>query len=149
MIAFAIAILGLVGTGYAATSKSTTFVPVPVRIEAQFSEQFADARDVRWEEGKNFFKVTFEAWGRTLFAFYAFDGDLMGVATNLSSPTLPEKLQSQIKHSYAGYWITDLFAYHNMDEHGFVVTLENADKVVVLKAKADGGWSLYKTSVKQ
>jgi hypothetical protein len=144
IIAFAFTMLGFAGTTYAAAPK----IEVPVRVEAQFSQQFAHAMDVRWEEGKNFFKATFEDWGRTLFAFYADNGDLMGVATNLSSRNLPDRLQAQIKKAYAGYWITDLFGYHNMDEKGFVITLENADKVVVLKAVGEGGWNVYQTKVK-
>jgi hypothetical protein len=144
MIALAFTMLGLAGTTYAAAPK----VEVPVPVEAQFSQQFARAMDVRWEEGGNFFKATFEDFGQTLFAFYADNGDLMGVATNLSVTTLPQRLQAQIKHSYAGYWVTDLFGYHNADEKGFVVTVENADKVVVLKAVGEGGWSVYKTTVK-
>jgi hypothetical protein len=145
MIVAAFTMFGLAGSAYAAALKSN---PVPAPVEVQFSRQFAHAMDVRWEEGKNFFKATFEDWGRTLFAFYAGNGDLMGVATNLSSSTLPEKLQTQIKRSYSGYWITDLFGYHNQAEKGFVITLENADKVVVLKAVGDGGWNVYKTTVK-
>ncbi|HEV3412401.1 MAG TPA: hypothetical protein VG101_07980 [Puia sp.] len=145
MIVAAFTMFGLAGSAYATALKSN---PVPAPVEVQFSRQFAHAMDVRWEEGKNFFKATFEDWGRTLFAFYAGNGDLMGVATNLSSSTLPEKLQTQIKRSYSGYWITDLFGYHNQAEKGFVITLENADKVVVLKAVGDGGWNVYKTTVK-
>ncbi len=145
IIALAFTMLGLAGSTYAATPKS---IPVPVLVEDQFSQQFAHAMDVQWEEGKNFFKATFEDWGRTLFAFYADNGDLMGVATNLSSRNLPERLQAQIKKSYEGYWITDLFAYHNQDEKAFVVTLENADKVIVLKAAGEGGWIVYQTKVK-
>ena len=45
-------------------------------------------------------------------------------------------------------WITDLFGYHNMDEKGFVITLESADKVVVLKAVGEEGWRVYKTTSK-
>jgi hypothetical protein len=146
MIALAFTMLGLAGSAYAAAPVLN--VPVPVPVEAQFSQQFAQARDVRWEEGKDFFKATFEDWGLTLFAFYAENGDLMGVASNLSASSLPERLQTQIRKSYTGYWITDLFGYHNQDEKAFVVTLESADKVVVLKAVGDGSWSVYKTTVK-
>ena len=146
LIAFAITMLGLTAGSYAATPKSSD--PVPANVKEEFSQQFTNAMDVRWEEGKNFFKATFEDWGTTLFAFYAGDGDLMGVATNLSSTVLPERLQTEIKHSYAGYWITDLFGYHDQDEKGFVVTLENADKVIVLKAAGDTSWTVYRTMIK-
>jgi len=143
---FAISMLGFAGSSFAATPKSTD--PVPATVESEFSQQFTTAMDVRWEEGKNFFKATFEDWGRTLFAFYADNGDLMGVASNLSTTTLPERLGTQVRKSYAGYWVTDLFGYQNADEKGFVITLENADKVVVLKAVGNERWSVYKTMVK-
>jgi hypothetical protein len=144
MIAIAILILGLTSSSYAASPKS----PVPPNVETEFTQQFANAMDVRWETGKNFFKATFEDWGRTLFAFYADNGDLMGVASNLSTTTLPERLREQVKHLYAGYWVTDLFGYHNADEKGFVITLENADRVVVLKAVGKEGWSVYRMTTK-
>lgn len=146
IIALAFTTLGLTGATYAAPTASKS--DVPVEVKAEFTEQFTAATDVKWEEGNNFFKATFEDWGRTLFAFYADNGDLMGVATNLSSSTLPARLQTQIKHSWSGYWITDLFGYHNADEKGYVMTLENADRVVVLKAVGDGGWNVYKTTMK-
>jgi hypothetical protein len=146
IITLAVSILGFAGSSFAATPKSTG--PVPANVESEFTQAFATAMDVRWEAGKDFFKATFEDWGRTLFAFYADNGDLMGVATNLSANTLPEQLKTPIRKNYSGYWITDLFGYHNADEKGFVITLENADKVVVLKASGNEGWSVYKTTVK-
>ncbi|HET6256030.1 MAG TPA: hypothetical protein VFE32_18280 [Puia sp.] len=144
IIAFAFMMLGFAASSYAAAPK----VEVPVNVEARFSQQFSQAKDIRWEEGRNFFKATFEDWGRTLFAFYSDNGDLMGVATNLASTTLPARLREHVQKSYAGYWITDLFGYHTADEKGYVITLENADKVVVLQAIGDGGWSVYSTAVK-
>jgi hypothetical protein len=146
IITLAVSILGFAGSSFAAAPKLTG--PVPANVESEFTQAFATAIDVRWEAGKNFFKATFEDWGRTLFAFYADNGDLMGVATNLSATTLPERLRTSIRKSYAGYWITDLFGYHNADEKGLVITLENVDKVVVLKASGNEGWSVYKTTVK-
>ncbi|HTR27658.1 MAG TPA: hypothetical protein VMH27_00210 [Puia sp.] len=146
IIALAFATLGFTASTFAATPKSAA--PVPVRVETEFTHHFAGAVDVRWEEGRNFFKATFEDWGRTLFAFFSDNGELMGVATNLSSTGLPDRLQAQIKYSYSGYWITDLFGYHNAAERGFVVTMENADKILVLKATDEGDWKVYKTTVK-
>jgi hypothetical protein len=144
IIALAFTTFGLTGAGYAATSGNT----VPVSVKKHFNQQFADAIDVKWEAGKTFFKATFEDWGRTLFAFYAGNGDLMGVATNLSSSSLPVPLQTAFKQSYSGYWVTDLFRFHNSDEHGYVLTLENADQTVVLKAAGDDEWTVYKTTAK-
>jgi hypothetical protein len=140
----AISMLGFVASSYA--NGNDGFVPAGVTTE--FSQQFVQAKDVKWVTGNGFYKATFEDWGRTLFAYYSGDGDLIGVSTNLTPAGLPERLKTQITKSYANYWITDLFGFHNQDEHGFVITLENPDKVVVLKAAVNGGWAVYKTMVK-
>jgi hypothetical protein len=121
---------------------------VPASVSSVFNEKFAQAKDVRWETGKGFYKAAFEMRGRTLFVFFADNGDIMGMAGNLSPVRLPESLRSEIKKNYSNYWITDLFKYRNADENGFVITLEGADKVIVLKALGDQGWQVYKTSVK-
>lgn len=139
-----IAVLSFAGSAFAGSRGPA----IPGRVTDQFSNQFAKATDVQWETGKDFFKATFEEWGRTLFAFYAFNGDLMGVASNLSPAGLPEHLKAQLHREYAGYWITDLFGYGNQDERGMVVTIENPDRIVVLKALGKGNWTVYRTTLK-
>jgi|SRR6185312_3606306 len=121
---------------------------VPPTVSSEFSQQFSKASHVQWEEGQDFYKATFEASGKTLFAFYTGTGDLMGVAANQPAAGLPQRLKDQLHRQYAGYWITDLFAYHNEDEGGLVITIENPDRIVVLKARGQSEWSLYRTTVK-
>jgi hypothetical protein len=140
----AVSMLGFVASSYANNNNGA----VPAGVTMQFTQQFVQATEVKWETGKEFYKATFEDWGRTLFAYYSGDGDLLGVSTNLTPAGLPARLKEQIGKSYANYWITDLFGYHNQDEHGFVITLENSDRTVVLKAVGNGGWSVYQTTVK-
>jgi outer membrane lipoprotein-sorting protein len=118
---------------------------VPQSVNGAFNEKFAQAKDVKWETGKGFYKAEFEMRGRTMFVYFADNGDIMGIAGNLSPVRLPESLRSEIKKNYSSYWITDLFKYRNEDGGGFVVTLEGADKVIVLKALGDQGWQVYRT----
>lgn len=145
IVVFAVAMLGLAGSAFAGNVDPG----VPTQVSAQFGQQFAKATEVQWETGRDFYKATFEDWGRTLFAFYAGNGDLMGVATNLSAAGLPQRLKDQLHRQYNGYWITDLFGYHNDNEHGLVLTLENADRVVILKSVSDGGWRVYRSTAKR
>jgi hypothetical protein len=121
---------------------------VPASVSSVFNEKFAQAKDVKWETGKDFYKAAFEVRGRTMFVYFADNGDIMGVAGNLSPVRLPESLRSEIRKNYSNYWITDLFRYRNAVEDGFVITLEGADKVIVLKALGAQGWHVYKTSAK-
>ena len=142
IVSLALLMLVFTGSTFASTGD------VPAAVTGALNEKFAQAKDVKWETGKDFYKAAFEMRGRTMFVFFADNGDIMGIAGNLSPVRLPESLRSAIKKNYSNYWITDLFKYRNADEDGFVITLEGADKVIVLKALVAQGWQVYKTSAK-
>jgi hypothetical protein len=125
------------------TYARTTDPTVPESINTEFSRDFSQAKDVKWEMGDKFFKATFDFRGKVLFAFYTDNADFMGIATNLRSDRLPHNLSSEIKTTYANYWITDLFRYRTDNEDGFTITLENSEKVIILKSVGDQGWDVY------
>ena len=81
--------------------------------------------------------------GTTLYAFYTPEGEFMGLATYMSSDGLPVSLKSAIKENYQGYWITDLFHYSINNTPGYFITLENADRKIMLKAEQNKSWSFY------
>ena len=145
-LVFALALLLFAGSSYAAPV--TTGPRVPASVTKEFGQHFTGATEVKWENVKDYFKATFAINGKMLYAFYTQEGDLMGTAHNLSPLNLPQPLRNEIKTSYAGYWITDLFSYRTTEGHGLVITLENSDKVVIL-ATNDEGWSVYKTTPKK
>ncbi len=142
IVSLALSMLAFTGSIFAGSGD------VPASVNGSFSEKFAHAKDVKWETGKDFYKAEFEMRGRTLFVYFADNGDIMGIAGNVSPLRLPQDLRSAIKKSYTNYWITGLFKYRNADEEGFVITLENADKVVVLKATGNQGWKVYRSEVR-
>ena len=116
---------------------------VPASVESAFYQTFSHARGVSWENFGNYFEVTFWQKGKTIYAFYSDNGDFMGVAKNVLSDKLPEVLQTEIKSKFQGYWITDLAEYRVNDNDGFVITLENADRKIVLKAENSQHWQFY------
>ena len=67
---------------------------------------------------------------------------------NISSSGLPATLQSGIKNSYAGYWITELKAEGQGRHVKYTLTLENADEVVHLRAGKGNSWEVVSTAVK-
>jgi hypothetical protein len=67
---------------------------------------------------------------------------------NILSSALPAGLQTDIKSSYAGYWITDLKSEGAGKHVKYMLTLENADQVVHLRAGKAGGWEVVDTTVK-
>lgn len=144
IVLFAFCFVLFAGKAFAATPDPT----VPEMVNEQFSARFHQATDVLWAKGVNYFKATFELRGKVVFAWYAGNGDLMGVGTNLSSDKLPEDLKAALQNSYSNFWLTELAHYSTADENGFVATLENADKVVQLKSSGMGKWSVLHVSLK-
>jgi hypothetical protein len=67
---------------------------------------------------------------------------------NISSSDLPAALQSDIKTSYAGYWITDLKEEGEGRHAKYTLTLENADQVIHLRAGKEDSWEVVSTAVK-
>lgn len=67
---------------------------------------------------------------------------------NISSSALPTTLQSDIKSSYAGYWITELKSEGEGKHVKYLLTLENADQVVHLRAGKADNWEVVSTTVK-
>lgn len=118
---------------------------VPESVISEFSQHFYQAQNVNWEKIDNYYKVTFNLLGKTLFAFYTEDKDLMGIANYITAASLPVSLQSVIKNSYGEYWITDLFKFCINEETGYSVTLENADQKIILRSDAGQKWHIYKT----
>jgi hypothetical protein len=138
-VLLAVSLLLFATSTYARTTDPT----VPESINTELSRDFSQAKNVKWDIGNQFFKATFDFRGKVLFAFYTDNADLMGIATNLRSDWLPRNLSAKIKASYANYWITDLFKYKAGNEDGFVITLENSDKVVILKSVDAKEWHVY------
>jgi hypothetical protein len=144
IITLAAAFVLIANVMFANTGKSS----VPEFVVSAFYQTFSHAREVSWENFGNYFKATFWKKGKTIYAFYSENGDFIGVAKNVLSDRLPEVLRTEIKSKFQGYWISDLSEYHVNDSNGFVITLENADKKIVLKAENSQHWQLYTQGVK-
>jgi hypothetical protein len=121
---------------------------IPESVASAFTSTFAHVRDVRWENFGNYFKASFIQKGKTMYAFYSDNAEFMGVAKNILSDGLPGMLQAEIKSKYPGYWITDLAKYQVGDKNGFLITLENADKKIVLKTEDNQHWQIYTKAIK-
>jgi hypothetical protein len=108
-----------------------------------FKNDFANAKNVSWQTAGNYYKASFTINGNILFAFYNENGEFLGVARNILSTELPDKLKNSWKKNYNGYWITDLFRVTNHSGTFYYITLQNADEKVILEAKNNKNWTLY------
>jgi hypothetical protein len=117
-------------------------------IKASFNREFKTAQIISWDVTNRFTKVTFQMNGNIMFAFYSGDGDLMAVTRNILSSQLPMALASSLKDKYGDYWITDLFEINGDSSNCFYVTLENADRKIVLRSVGLDSWETYDTQRK-
>lgn len=116
---------------------------IPQNVSSVFATDFSNARNINWEMYKGFYKASFMDMGMTLYAFYTPDAEFMGIAVNLPADKLPVYLQTKLKEKYSGYWITELFQFTINTTPGYLITIENADRKVMLKAEANNSWSYY------
>lgn len=108
-----------------------------------FHKEFATAKNVSWEQKKDYLKVTFSLNDQVLFAYYNYNGELQAVVRNIVSDQLPISLLTSLKNDYSGYWISDLFEMSSDDQTTYYVTLENKDKTIVLKSAGASDWDVY------
>ena len=113
------------------------------RAAASFKQDFASAKEVTWETGKELVKATFKLNEQVMFAYYTESGELMAVVRNMVSSQLPINLLTNLKKNYQGFWITDLFEVSSNNESSYYVTLESADNVVVLKSSGLNKWEVF------
>jgi len=108
-----------------------------------FHKEFANAKNVVWEQKQDFIKATFTMNEQVLFAYYNNNGDLQAVVRNLVSSQLPINLLTDLKKEYNGCWISELFEIASDNQTTYYVTLENADRKIVLRSNSTENWSVY------
>ena len=119
------------------------------KVMSSFKKEFANAKDVKWESGKEYVKATFTLNGQILFAYYSESGDMLAMTRNIVSSQLPINLLNDLKKDYSSFWITDLFEMAVGNETAYSVTLESADSIIVLKSSDASNWEQFKKEKKQ
>ena len=113
-----------------------------------FSETFAKATNVKWEKNSTYYAASFEMNGQSLTALLSEEGDMIAVSRSILSTELPIHLQTTLAKNYSAYWISDLVEYAVGNETRYYITVEDADKKVVLESVNTYNWTLVKKIVK-
>ena len=119
------------------------------KVINSFKKDFASAKDVKWEIGKEYVRATFTLNGQVLFAYYSETGEMLAMTRNILSSQLPINLLNDLKKDYGSYWITDLFEMAGENQTKYFATLENADNIIVLKSVDAVNWDQFKKVKKQ
>lgn len=118
------------------------------QVIKSFHREFASAKEVNWQNSKEFTKAKFTLNGNVMTAYFAPSGNLMAVTRNILADQLPITLFSDLKKNYSHFWITDLFELAKNGETFYYVTVEDANATLILKSTGTNGWEEYKRSDK-
>jgi hypothetical protein len=141
-----IAIVLMMGLGaFAAKNDETDVNQLAVR---SFHKEFITARNIKWEQKVGYVKVEFTMNEQVLFAYYNNDGELTAIVRNIISDQLPISLLTSLKNDYTGYWISELFEIASNDQTTYYVSLENADRKIVLRSNGIDRWEVYSKTKK-
>jgi hypothetical protein len=127
---------------------ANTVEGVNEKVLNNFQKEFVGAKEVAWQKGEEFMKVSFILNEKVFIAYYNEEGEKLALVRNISRLDLPLSLQENLKDSYSQYWITDLFEFNGKDDSAYYITIENADVKITLKSFGMSGWTLYKKSTK-
>ncbi len=131
-------VLALFSTSFAKSSNAHTELAA-----LSFSKDFRHATQVSFAETNHFVLATFQQDKETLFAYYDFQGTLVGVVHHILTSSLPEDLQKDIKKNYGNYWVSELFQVTSDEGSYYYIQLKNADETIVLSTEGTNGWHKY------
>jgi len=118
------------------------------RAISSFSKDFLSAKNVSWQQQKDYAKATFSLNNQIMYAYYNQEGELLAVIRNVLSDQLPIQLLTEIKNNYANFWISELFEMATEDQTIYYVTIENGTERIVLKSDDLAQWKIYKKEKK-
>lgn len=114
------------------------------KAQSSFNKDFAAAKEVKWENTKEFTKVTFTLNAQVMTAYYNTNGEMIAMTRNIVSGQLPISLLTSLKKDYNEFWISDLFEMAAENSTTYYVTLENAETRLVLRSDSNGNWEQFK-----
>jgi hypothetical protein len=123
--------------------------PTDHYLQASFNENFSTAKDIIWKQAKNYTEATFTIDGQVLTAYYNGSKKPFAVSRNITPTQLPLLLIGEIKRNYSAYWVSDLFELMINGHSEYYITLEKADKKIIMKSDDSSHWNNYNSSASE
>lgn len=125
----------LLASGLLAKSAPAETDPAVKAFEAAYGK----STPATWHRTAAGRQVEFQHKGQYITAVYTAAGQLRWYTKHIISTSLPVSLQLGLKDGYADYWIADVQEKSGQGGAAYVLTLENAERQVVLKS-VGGKW---------
>ncbi len=146
----AMALILVVGLTSAFANKNLKGSEVNQIAVATFQKDFAAAKNVIWEQQKDYVKVTFTLGNQIFYAYYDnANGEQIAVARNILSDQLPIGLLTSFKNNYGKYWVTGLFEMSSNGDTSYYTTLESANEKLVLRSNGFNEWTVFQKEKKK
>ena len=113
-------------------------------IANAFQRSFNNVKDVKWSEANGLYRAEFIYNNEYMTSYFNSEGDLLANTQQISSESLPTRLQASLKKYMDRYWISDLFRVTTEEGTVYYVTLKSGDEQIILQSVADKKWTSYK-----
>jgi len=143
ILLLSIALVSLTAFSFAADAPA-----ISKNVISSFNKQFANARDIQWDNRADYIKAQFSMNDMVLFAYFNNSGELLAITRFISPNQLPLELLRSVK-KINGFWISDLFEIQTEAGTSYYATLENADQVIILKSEGTNGWNIFQKEKKR
>lgn len=134
----------LVVAGLGSSAFATDVNSVSTKVQNSFAEKFGNAVNVKWTSKENFNKVTFTLGDEPVEAFFASDGDLIGISRKVDFKSLPLAAIQKIKKEYAGFSVKETIEFEQSNDKSFYVSLEKDNKRQILEVSLYGSVSVFR-----
>jgi hypothetical protein len=126
---------------------STAFAKAPEKVNelamAAFQKDFHNASEVRWTANSMYVMATFKLDNQIQYAYYDYQGNLVGLVHHILTSSLPDDLSGDIKKHYSDYWVSELFQVTSEQGSFYYIQLKNADETLVLTTEGSDSWHKY------
>jgi hypothetical protein len=118
------------------------------QVSSAFQKDFSKAELMDYNSSKDYTRLTLKVNDMIVFAYYSENGVLLAVTRNIKSTQLPLPLLLDLKKTYDGYWISELFELSTGGQTTYYMTMENADKKLDLRSVNNDSWETIKKEIK-
>jgi hypothetical protein len=116
------------------------------QVIAAFEARFGKATEVQWTEAGSLYKVRFTLDGIVSNAWYNTEGALVAITRQQSVDSIPAALRTAL--DLKDRWVSDLMEVYTERGSTWYITLEDADRKVVLQSVGGRKWVRFEQSTK-
>ena len=118
------------------------------QLQKEFSQEFAQATDVKWEKVADYYKASFIEDGQYFVAYFDAFNQIESISRNISTIMLPLILQKSLKDKASETtWIKGCIELFGEKGTEYYVVIENADQKTIYQANGNS-WDVFKRTDK-